>query len=189
MQADDSALVAQARGGDEEAFRLLVERHSRSVYKLAFRMTGRPQDAEDIVQETFVRAFRQLSRFAAQSSFTTWLYRIGFNCAVDHLRARPRREAQPHRDGADSDRLPCRAPGADDLVFAAEIGSRVDAALATLTAQERAAFLMRHQHGCSIQEICRALDIGADAAKHSVFRAVKKMRRALQPFMPARTSD
>jgi RNA polymerase sigma-70 factor (ECF subfamily) len=78
MQLDDAAAVARAKGGDEEAFRVLVERHSRSIYRLAYRMTGRAEDAEDVVQETFVRAYRQLSRFEARSNFATWLYRVGF---------------------------------------------------------------------------------------------------------------
>ena len=72
---------------------MLVERHGRSIYRLAYRMTGRPEDAEDVVQETFVRAYRQLSRFEARSNFATWLHRIGFNCAIDYMRARPHRES------------------------------------------------------------------------------------------------
>src|ERR1043165_8316770 len=93
MRPDDEAAVALAKGGDEDAFRLLVERHGRSVYRLAYRMTGRPEDAEDVVQETFIRAFRQLDRFESRSNFSTWLYRIGFNCAIDYMRGRPKRES------------------------------------------------------------------------------------------------
>jgi RNA polymerase sigma-70 factor (ECF subfamily) len=69
MHLDDAAAVARAAGGDEDAFRVLVERHSRSVFRLAYRMTGSPTDAEDVVQETFVRAYRQLARFEARSNF------------------------------------------------------------------------------------------------------------------------
>jgi RNA polymerase sigma-70 factor (ECF subfamily) len=185
MSVDDAAAVARARGGDEEAFRLLVDRHSRGIYRLAFRMTGRPEDAEDVVQETFVRAYRQLSRFESRSNFGTWLYRIGFNCSIDYMRSRPRREtAEPvealeRLSGADG-------PDADDLVFAGEIGARVREALQELSPQERAAFLMRHYHGCSIEEICRALDLKSNAAKHSIFRAVTKMRVALRPLLESR---
>ena len=103
MQLDDAAAVAQARGGDEDAFRVLVERHSRSIYRLAYRMTGRPEDAEDVVQETFVRAFRQLGRFESRSNFATWLYRIGFNCAIDYMRARPHRESAETAGNARAD--------------------------------------------------------------------------------------
>jgi RNA polymerase sigma-70 factor (ECF subfamily) len=146
-------------------------------------MTGRAEDAEDVVQETFVRAYKQLARFEARSNFATWLYRIGFNCSIDYLRARPKREAgEAHED---LDRRPIRAdgPSMDDLVFAGEVGARLQQALSTLSAQERAAFLMRHYHGYSIEEICGALELKTNAAKHSIFRAVRKMRVALRPFV------
>ena len=78
MQPDDVAAVAQARDGNQAAFRLLVERHGRRLYRMAFRIAGRHEDAEDVVQETFVRAYRQLDRFEARANFSTWLYRIGF---------------------------------------------------------------------------------------------------------------
>jgi RNA polymerase sigma-70 factor (ECF subfamily) len=189
MHPDDEAAVARARGGDEDAFRLLVERHSRSVYRLAYRMTGRPEDAEDVVQETFVRAYRQLSRFEARSNFGTWLYRIGFNCAVDYMRMRPHREVPDTRAALDRQPPMVEAPAADDLVYAGEIDSRVQRALLDLSAQERAAFVMRHYHGCSIGEICRALDLKTNAAKHAVFRGVRKMRAALEPLITARVSS
>src|ERR687892_1691737 len=92
MTETDAVAVARARGGDSEAFRQLVERHSRGVYKVAFRITGRAEDAEDVVQETFLKAYRQLDRFEERSSFGTWLHRIAWNCSVDLLRARPKRE-------------------------------------------------------------------------------------------------
>ena len=185
MPPDDAAAVAKARGGDQDAFRQLVDRHSRRVYRLAFRMTGREEDAEDVVQETFIRAYRQLGRFESRSNFGTWLYRIGFNCAVDYMRSRPKRESTQPDDTLErmSDGS---APGADDLVFAGEIGGRVQTALQGLSAQERAAFLMRHYHGYTIDEICSALDLKSNAAKHSIFRAVKKMRVALRPLLESR---
>src|SRR6185436_395866 len=76
-----------------------------------------------------------------------------------------------------------RGPAIDDIVYAGEIGERVQEALGSLSPQERAAFLMRHYQGCSIEEICRALDLRTNAAKHSIFRAVRKMRDALRPLM------
>lgn len=182
MPLDDAAAVAKARGGDHEAFRHLVDRHSRSIYRLAFRMTGRAEDAEDVVQETFVRAYRQLARFESRAHFGTWLYRIGFNCSIDYMRARPKRESAEADDTLE--RLSVESgPAVDDLVFASEIGARVQEALKELSPQERAAFLMRHYHGCSIEEICQALDLKTNAAKHSIFRAVKKMRVALRPLL------
>jgi RNA polymerase sigma-70 factor (ECF subfamily) len=187
MPLDDAAAVAQAKGGDEEAFKVLVERHGRAVYRLAYRMTGKAEDAEDVVQETLIRAYRQLSRFEARANFSTWLYRIGFNCAVDYLRARPHRESPETHETLDARSAPTgTTPSMADMVYAGEIGERVQEALSQLSPQERAAFLMRHYHGCSIEEICSSLGLKTNAAKHSIFRAVKKMRVALRPLMDAR---
>jgi RNA polymerase sigma-70 factor (ECF subfamily) len=185
MHPDDGTLVRQASAGDQAAFRLLVDRHGRSVYRLAFRITGTREDAEDVVQDTFVRAFRQLDRFESRSNFGTWLYRIGFNCAIDFTRKRVHRERpqapevldrRPHEGGRDG----------DARVYAGQISQRVQQALGALSDQERAAFVMRHYHECSIDEIGRALDLKAGAAKHAVFRAVRKMRIALRPLMMSR---
>src|SRR3989440_11518555 len=95
MDATESAAVlARARQGDSEAFRFLVERHSRNVFRLAFRMTGNEQDAEEVVQEAFLRAYSRLSKFEARSSFGTWIYRIAANCSLDLLDRRKRKKEQ-----------------------------------------------------------------------------------------------
>ena len=187
MQLDDAAAVALARSGDHEAFRLLVDRHSRSLYRLAFRMTGRAEDAEDVVQETFIRAYRQLSRFEARANVSTWLYRIAFNCSVDFLRAKPRRQATS--DDEVLERLAARSdgPSMDDLVYAGQIGEQLQVALGGVSEKERAAFLMRHYHGCSIEEIGSTLGMKTNATKHSIFRAVRKMRVALHEFAAGRS--
>src|SRR3954452_21102576 len=93
MPQTDAGAVALSRDGDSEAFRALVERHSRAVYRLAHRMTGTPQDAEDVVQETFLKAYRQLGRFESRANFSTWVHRIAVNCAIDLIRSRAHREA------------------------------------------------------------------------------------------------
>src|ERR671934_15809 len=92
--SEAAAVLARARQGDSEAFRALVERHSRSVFQLAYRMTGNEQDAEDVVQETFLRAYKQLSRFESRAGFGTWLHRIAANCSLDLLRKRKRQDQQ-----------------------------------------------------------------------------------------------
>src|SRR3569832_1037298 len=89
-----AAALARARQGDADAFRALVDRHSRRVFQLAFRMTGNQQDAEDVVQESFLRAYRQLGRFESRANFGTWLYRITANCSVDLMRAKQARHDQ-----------------------------------------------------------------------------------------------
>src|SRR5713226_5875156 len=91
MEWSDEAAVARARTGDTEAFRVLVERHSRTLFCLAFRMTGNEQDAEDVVQEALLRVHRKIDKFDERASFRTWLYRIAVNCSLDVVRARKRR--------------------------------------------------------------------------------------------------
>jgi RNA polymerase sigma-70 factor, ECF subfamily len=193
MPETDAATVARARDGDSEAFRTLVERHSRAVYNLAHRMTGSASDAEDVVQETFLKAYRQIHRFESRANFGTWLHRIAVNCSIDLIRSRPHRE-QAH-DAGDLDILAAPAgghtadPAAERLVLSAEVQERVRRAMDGLTRMERAAFVLRHFEGRSTDEIASALGLKANAAKHSVFRAVRKMRAALEVFTEPRTSD
>src|SRR5947209_2460584 len=102
MDASEAAAVlARARQGDAEAFRVLIERHSRSVFRLAYRMTGNEQDAEDVVQESFLRAYRQLGRFESRANFGTWLYRIVSNCSADLMRAKQARHRQVRGESRD----------------------------------------------------------------------------------------
>jgi RNA polymerase sigma-70 factor (ECF subfamily) len=189
MPQTDAATVALARDGDSEAFRALVERHSRAVYRLAYRMTGSADDAEDVVQETFLKAYRQLSRFESRANFSTWLHRIAVNCSIDLIRSRPHRESA--HDAADLDQLggddrsPATQASPERLMLSTEVQDRVMSAMTSLSAMERAAFALRHFEGQSIDEISQALGLKANATKHSIFRAVKKMRIALEPLVSA----
>jgi RNA polymerase sigma-70 factor (ECF subfamily) len=186
MPHTDTAAVALARDGDSDAFRALVDRHSRAVYRLAHRMTGNPQDAEDVVQETFLKAYRQLGRFESRANFSTWLHRIAVNCSIDLIRGRKNQEMGQDAsdletlDGVDEQRVD---PSPERLMLSSEVQERVGRAMQGLTAMERAAFVLRHFEGQSIEEISAALGLKANAAKHSIFRAVRKMRLALEPFV------
>ena len=185
MDASDLAVVAQVKAGDRDAFRYLVERHSRSVFRLAYRLTGHEHDAEDVVQETFLKAFRQIAQFESRSSFATWLYRITVNCSHDLLRQRPRAGSRASLDDPDevaATQLADTSAEADPMreLTRRQIDARLRAALAELSAQERSAFVMRHYEGLSIEEIGHVLDLGASAAKHSIFRAVRKLRRSME---------
>jgi RNA polymerase sigma-70 factor (ECF subfamily) len=186
MPHTDATAVALARDGDSDAFRGLVDRHSRAVYRLAHRMTGNPQDAEDVVQETFLKAYRQLSRFESRANFSTWLHRIAVNCSIDLIRGRKHQEAGHDApdlealDSADDQRVD---PSPERLMLSTEVQEKVNRAMEGLTHMERAAFVLRHFEGQSIEEISHALGLKANAAKHSIFRAVRKMRLALEPFV------
>lgn len=185
IDATEAATVlARAREGDAEAFRSLVERHGRSAFRLAFRLTGNEQDAEDVVQEGFLRAYRQLGRFESRSNFATWFHRIIVNCSMDVLRERQSRREHGRVDDPDRvmDDMPSNAPGPDHVARSAEIRRLVEGSLGGLTPQERVAFTLRHYEGRSIDEIGTLLGIRTSAAKHSVFRAVRKLRDALAPL-------
>jgi len=188
MPQTDAATVALARDGDSDAFRSLVERHSRGVYRLAYRMTGSPMDAEDVVQETFLKAYKQLSRFESRANFGTWLHRIAVNCSIDLIRSRPHRETG--HDAMDLEQFGSAAESSDytgtspeRLMLSTEVQERIGAAMGALSAMERAAFVLRHFEGRSIEEISASLGLKTNATKHSIFRAVRKMRAALEPLM------
>jgi len=193
MGESDRPVVAAARDGDREAFRALVERHSRYIFALAQRMTGSAEDAEDVVQETWLKAHRQLSRFEARADFRTWLHRICVNCSIDLIRARRHREDA--HDPADLQEGPLSEKGSDQLptpdrlAASSQIQDKVQEALARLTSLERAAFTLRHVEGMSIEEVGVKLGLKTSATKHSIFRAVRKMRIALEPFVEAQKSE
>jgi RNA polymerase sigma-70 factor, ECF subfamily len=192
MDASDAAAVARVLAGEPDAFRLLVERHTRNIFRLAYRMTGNEQDAEDVVQETFLRAYRKLGQFESRSNFGTWLYRVAVNCALDHLRIREKRDKEtPAAALSDSDQgeapdpllsHPSSDPSPERLMQSAELRRKLDSALATLSASERTAFVLRHFEGRSIGEIAGILRLREGATKNTIFRAVKKLRQALEPL-------
>ena len=187
MEDSDGAVVIRAQSGDGDAFRMLVERHSRSVFRLAYRMTGNEQDAEDVVQETFLRAYKQLHHYESRSSFATWLYRIASNYSLDLIRMRKRHEQKREtgtEEGRDVlDTVPATAPGQDRLVFSNQVSERVSAAMNELSDLERSAFVLRHFERLSIEEIGGMLGTSLNATKHSIFRAVQKLRKLLEPLV------
>jgi RNA polymerase sigma-70 factor, ECF subfamily len=190
MEMTDASFVARARAGDADAFRVLVERHSRALFRVAFRMTGNQQDAEDVVQESFLRAFKQLAKFDQRASFGTWLYRIAANCSLDMMRARKRRSEHVmsgSEEGAEEVvlSLPSLDPTPERMTLSGEVRQRVLEAMDDLSATERTAFILRHFEGMCIEEVSRVLECQPGAAKHSVFRAVQKLRRSLEPLVSA----
>lgn len=198
MNNGEDAALEQARGGDRDAFRVLVERHSTAVFRLAYRMTGNETDAEDMVQETFLRAWREMRRFDGRAAFGTWLHRICANRTVDFLRARNRwQPALPlgsdPADGSPRVHDPFRnlasdLPSPERVARSSEAAAMLVPALASLSEIERAAFVLRHYEGLPIDEISSALGVQPGAARHSIFRAVRKLRRALEPVGSAAAS-
>ena len=185
-----AAVLIRARQGDDDAFGNLVQQHSRRVFQLAFRMMGNEQDAEDVVQESFLRAYKQLGKFDERASFGTWLYRIAVNCSLDLVRSRKRRNenfapVDPEMEDPVLS-LPSHDPTPDRMAMSGEVRDRVAGALNELSPSERTAFVLRHFEGMCIEDVSKVLGCQPGAAKHSVFRAVQKLRRALEPLVTAR---
>jgi RNA polymerase sigma-70 factor, ECF subfamily len=188
----DALAVERTLAGELDAFRILVERHSQTVFRLAYRMTGNRQDAEEIVQEAFLRAYQNLGRFAGTANFGTWVYRIAANYAIDRMRHRKKEDArrvlpEPMNEEGMQDDLMNKVedanPTPERLTQSLELRKQMEAALAALSHAERTAFVMRHWDGCGIEEISAVLKSSSSATKNTVFRAVQKLRQALQPFV------
>jgi RNA polymerase sigma-70 factor (ECF subfamily) len=177
----DLQLVERVKSGDDDAFRLLVERHSRALYRSAYRITGNGADADDVVQEAFLRSYRALGSFDSRATFTTWLHRIAINCALDLIDSRKRREGRIDA-GEDLALLASHEATPDRVVLGSEMQRAIAAAMNQLTGNERTAFVLRHFEGMPLEEIGEILGTRLNATKNTVFRAVRKLRQQLQPF-------
>ena len=186
MGRNDHETIKAVLEGDKEAYGALVMRHSHSLFRVAFRITGNEFDAEDVVQEAFLRGYQKLENFESRSKFGTWIYRIAVRCALDRIAGRQMDDSSRVAEEADPEQeqvqLADTAAGPDRLLLSGEIGALQELALRSLTATERTAFVLRHMEDCTGEEIGAALGIPANAAKQAVFRAVRKLRSRLAPL-------
>jgi len=186
MLGSDHSIVRSVLAGDKEAYGVLVRAHSATVFRVAFRIAGDEADAEEIVQETFLRGYQRLESYEGRSSFGTWIYRIAVNCALNRI-SQPGIEAE-YRHGEESDpeerTVQVAAQGADPerVLLSGEISAAQDVAMRRLTPTEKSAFVLRHLEDRSTNEIAVVLNIAPNAAKQAVFRAVQKLRRELAPL-------
>ena len=184
MAPTDWELVQQGRRGNREAFRTLVERYQHKVTALATGMLRNRDDALDVVQDTFTKAYQSLDRFKGESSFYTWLYRIALNICIDYQR-RSARMPQAPIDGPETlEETPLVHEARNDVdrddpvqrVQRAELGQRIREAIAELTPEHRAVILLREVEGLSYEEISRALE----CPKGTVMSRLHYARRHLQ---------
>jgi len=183
MHTEDptAVLVAAARQGDEAAFEALVRATYAQTYTLALRLTGDEEDASDVVQESYLRAYKGLARFRGDAQFTTWLYRITANCATTHLGRRHRRRTDHLADDAT---VVDRDPGGDPAAQA-EAGAlrgRLEGALAELPPKLRAVVVLRDVYDMPHEAIAAELGISVSAAKVRLHRARRKLREVLFPL-------
>jgi RNA polymerase sigma-70 factor (ECF subfamily) len=176
---DDEALAELARAGDDTAFAALVERYQGRVYRLALRLSSNPSDAEEILQDTFLQAWRKIDTFRGEARFGTWLYRIATNTALMRKRAARRRPAEsleallPQFDesGLLADLDYQRSARADELLERAELAQRAREALDLLDENYRAVFVLRDLEEMSTEEAARVLEITPEAVRQRLHRA------------------
>lgn len=186
--AIDKALVERARNGDTEAFNELVIRYRERVYAMIYHLVRNEQDAWDVSQEAFVRAWKAMGRFQAKSSFYTWLYRIAHNAAIDWIRRSP-----PLADSLDDpDRntdptpapgqnvAPTPAPSPDDQAERRDLRGEIDRALATLSEEHRAVVVLKEFDGLSYKEIAEVTDTSIGTVMSRLFYARKKLQTLLK---------
>ena len=187
--AEEHALVRKAQAGDRLAFDDLVRRYDRDVLRLALNLVHRPEDARDIYQESFLKAYRNLPRFRFECGFYTWLYRIVTNVALDHLRRRTSRHEDQapvyaEDDGGTHDffdRQPQTSAAAnpEKRLLGQELGRHIEQAMKRLSPRERIVFEMKHHHGLRLRTIGDLLGTSEDTVKNSLFRATRKLRESL----------
>ena len=173
---DELRAIAQAKKGDADAFAFLVETYETSVYRLALRMCGNAHDAEEVAQEAFVAAWKGMPAFRGESKFSSWLYQLTTNAAIDFLRREKRHRATtPIEDEVD-----LAAPGTpQQAAEAAEVRQTLQQALDTLTPEHREIFLLRQMRQLSYEEIGRLLGLEAGTVKSRLSRAKKQLREIL----------
>jgi len=184
MDLNDHSAIRAVLDGNPDAYRAVVVRHSAALFRVAFRITGNEADADEVVQEAFLRGYQRLGSFQFQSSFRTWIYRITVNCSFDCVQRRSLELADQTVGTAEDDRRPRTeladsSGGPERALLNEELGQMQSMAMRALTPLERTAFLLRHVEGQSTVEIGAALDIGPSAVKQAVFRAVQKLRQRL----------
>ena len=192
MASTDEELVARSIGGDLESFNQLVLRWERPIYALAYRVIGREEDARDVCQETFLRAFRALGGFKGQAKFSSWLYRITLNLCRDWIRRERRQPLAQTPEGVDLVELAGEAEDTEsieELVARKEIGAAVAKAMALLPEEQRTAIVLKEYHGLTFQEIADMLDCPLSTVKTRLYQGLTVLRRQLERSNVTRLKD
>ena len=195
--ADEAELVKGLRAGDSAAYRRFVDSNSTDVYNLALKLLGDEQEAEDVLQETFLSAFRAIDRFEGRSRLSTWLYRIAYNASLMHLRKKGRMTTfsldQPFGDEEQAGESPTRhlvdwSTVPDDQLLTAEARKEMDRAIAELPESLRSTFVLRDIQGLSGAETADILGITVQAVKNRLHRARLRLRDELTTYFSERVA-
>ena len=183
MPSTDEELVARSMGGDLDSFNQLVLRWERPIYALAYRVIGREEDARDVAQETFLRAFRALKGFKGQAKFSSWLYRITLNLCRDWIRRERRTPVVQAPEGVDVIELAGETSPSEtieQLVSRHEIGRAVGKAMSQLPEEQRTAIILKEYHGLTFQEIADLLDCPLSTVKTRLYQGLTVLRKQLR---------
>jgi RNA polymerase sigma-70 factor (ECF subfamily) len=183
MPSTDEELVARSMGGDLDSFNQLVLRWERPIYALAYRVIGREEDARDVAQETFLRAFRALKGFKGQAKFSSWLYRITLNLCRDWIRRQRRTPVTQAPEGVDiielaGEEVPSET--IEELVARHEVGRAVGKAMSMLPEEQRTAIILKEYHGLTFQEIADLLDCPLSTVKTRLYQGLTVLRKQLR---------
>jgi RNA polymerase sigma-70 factor (ECF subfamily) len=183
MNWTDEELVTRSRGGDLDSFNQLILRWERPIYALAYRVIGREEDARDVCQETFLRAFRGLPGFKGEAKFSSWLYRIALNLSRDWIRRQRRAPTVQLAEGVDPGELAAeRGPveSIEDLVSRRELSAVVEEAMALLPEEQRTAIVLKEYHGMTFQEIADMQGCPVSTVKTRLYQGLSVLRRHLE---------
>jgi RNA polymerase sigma-70 factor, ECF subfamily len=187
MTWTDEELVDRSRGGDVESFNQLIRRWERPIYALAYRVIGQEEDARDVCQETFLRAFRGLAGFKGQAKFSSWLYRIALNLCRDWIRRRRRTPISTLPEDVELEDLASEAgpsESVEDLVARRELSGVVEVAMARLPEEQRTAIILKEYHGMTFQEIADLQGCPLSTVKTRLYQGLSVLRRDLAESNP-----
>ena len=179
----DEELVARSRDGDADSFNQLIRRWERPIYALAYRTLGREEDARDVCQDTFLRAFRALHGFKGQAKFSSWLYRIALNLCRDWMRRQRRSPTVQMPEDADiAELVASQGPteSIETLVGRRELGRAVALAMAELPEEQRTAIVLKEYHGLTFQEIAELQGCPLSTVKTRLYQGLSVIRRQLE---------
>lgn len=183
MTWTDEDLVARSRGGDLDSFNQLILRWERPIYAFAYRVIGREEDARDVCQETFLRAFRSLPGFKGQAKFSSWLYQIALNLCRDWIRRQRRARTVQLAEGVDPVQLAAEqgpVESIEDLVSRRELSAIVEEAMALLPEEQRTAIVLKEYHGMTFQEIADLQGCPLSTVKTRLYQGLSVVRRHLE---------
>lgn len=176
MNAQEEHLIGRIQAGDKEAFRDLVSVYRQKAFGLCFSIVGNTEDAKDVLQESFIKAFVNIEKFRQGSSFYTWFYRIVVNTSRDHLRKRYRENVLSFDESIET------PDEKTDEVLVTELRESINEAVKTLPEKQRICFVMKHINGMKIKEIAVIVNCRPSTVKIHLFRAVRNLQKRLEEY-------